>query len=507
MLIIKFAVKKLFLNSRKYFVASTAAALLAVAPATYADVDGPLLGDPTLLGTTSFKLSDVGYEQSEYFISGTAKSYKSAVPLATNGKWSVSVADTAYYKTRFVVYRPSDPAKFNGTVIVEWFNVSGGTEASSQWIMTHAELIRKGYAWVGVSAQKAGIDGGGVSLSGLSLPLKLLNLVRYLTLVHPGDKYSFDMFSQVARAVVRPNWWEPNPLKGLTVKRAIAAGESQSADFMLTYANAVAPIDKLFNGYFIHSRVHGTVGLTPDSNPIMNFSSRATMKLRDDLGVPSMMLMTETDLTFLGALPDRQDDSKNIRTWEIAGAAHADDYVSTSGLADKGTDPAIAKVVENKNAVPVLVTCDRNINSGPQHFVANAAIAALDNWIRTGYAPTNAPRLQLTGSPAAFVRDSVGNALGGIRTPYVDAPMATLSGEGNSFSALIPDDNKNTLCKLFGTTQLLSSTQLMSLYPNHATYVAAVNNSVDGAVLKGFLLKPDGDLIKSWANSSSIGNY
>lgn len=506
MLIIKCAVKKIFLSSRNYFLSATTTVLLAMSPLAHADVDGPIWGDPTLLGTTSFKLSDVGYEQSEYFISGNAKSYKSSVPLSSNGKWSVRVADQAYFKTRFVVYRPSDPAKFNGTVVVEWFNVSGGTEASSQWIMTHTELIRKGYAWVGVSAQKAGIDGGGTSLSGLSLPLKLLNLPRYLTLVHPGDKYSFDIYSQVARAVVRPNWYDPNPLKGLAVRRAIAAGESQSADFMLTYANAIAPIEKLFNGYFIHSRVHGTVGLNPDANPILNFASRPTVKLRDDLGVPSMLLMTETDLNFLGALPDRQNDSKNIRTWEIAGAAHADNYVSTTGLPDKGNDPNIANVVENKYALPILVQCDKPVNSGPQHFVANAAISALENWIRTGYAPTNAPRLQLAGNPAAFVRDSIGNATGGIRTPYVDAPIATLSGEGNSFTSS-SDANKDTLCKLFGTTKLLSSSQLMSLYPNHATFVSAVNNSVDAAIIKGFLLKPDGDLIKTWANSSSIGNY
>lgn len=507
MLIINSVSKKRFSSIRKYATSTAAAALFAVSPLALAGVEGPLWGNPTLLGTTTFNLSDVGYQQSEYFISGAAKSYTNTAPLGTDGKWSVKVADQANFKTRIVVYRPTDPAKFNGTVIVEWFNVSGGTEASSQWIMAHTELIRKGYAWVGVSAQKAGIDGGN-SLSGLSLPLKLVNFLRYWTLSHPGDKYAYDIFSQAAKAVIKPGLFAPNPLNGLQPKRFIAAGESQSADFMLTYANAIAPTEKLFNGYFIHSRVHGTVGLAPDTNPITNSASRSTVKLRDDLGVPSMMLETETDLVLLGAAADRQDDSKNIRVWEIAGAAHADNYASTTGLADKGSDSSIAAVVENKQAIPVLVACDQPINSGPQHFVVNAAVSALDNWIRNGVAPAYADRLQLSGSPAVLNRDSVGNALGGIRTPYVDAPIATLSGEGNSYSGTDSNSSSlNTLCALFGTTHLLSTTQLMSLYPNHATYEAAVNNSVDSAIIKGFLLKTDGDLIKAWAKSSTIGNY
>ena len=44
--------------------------------------------------------------------------------------------------------------KFNGTVVVEWLNVSGGVDAAPDWTFAHTELIREGYAWVGVSAQK-----------------------------------------------------------------------------------------------------------------------------------------------------------------------------------------------------------------------------------------------------------------------------------------------------------------------------------------------------------------
>jgi hypothetical protein len=450
-------------------------------------------GTPTLLGTTMFDLGSVGYEQSEYFISGTAHSYTNTTPLTQDGRWSVHFAAIAPYKTRILVYRPIDPAAFNGTVIIEWLNVSAGAEASSVWIMAHTELLRAGYAWVGVSAQKAGIDGGGINLSGLALYLKAVNPTRYDSLQHPGDEYSFDMFSQAAQAVLHPAGVDP--LGGLSVQRSIAAGESQSADFLLTYVNAIAPVARLFDGYLIHSRFHGTVGLAPPADYSPDFAARSTVYVRTDLGVPVMNLETETDILQLGAYPDLQDDSQNFRLWEITGAAHADLYVSQKGLTDRGTDPSVAAVIAT-NAPNPLFSCPKPVNDGPQHFVVNAAFAALDHWIRTGTAPVIADRMQIDTQQLTFVKDSVGNTLGGIRTPYVDAPTAILSGTGQTGSVL---------CSLFGTTQLLDSTQLAALYSDHAAFVSQVDTSTDNAIQSGFLLPPDGDLIKTWAQQSSVG--
>jgi len=459
-------------------------------------VEGAIEGAPTLLGTTSFNLADVGYQQSEYFISGSAKSYQYDSEPQSDGKWSVHAGDDADYKTRILVYRPIDAAAFNGTVIVEWLNVSSGTEASSVWIMAHTELIRKGYAWVGVSAQKAGIDGGGVNLGGLALQLKAVNPTRYESLLHPGDKYSFDIFSQVAQALLHPQ--AVDPLGGLVVQHLIAAGESQSADFLLTYVNALARETDLFAGYFIHSRVHGAAGLDPSPRGIASFASRTSVQVRDDLDVPVMMVQTETDLFHLSAYADRQPDTAKIRVWEVAGTAHADLYTAMTGATDLGNDPAIVAVTE----VPVpnpIISCNHPVNAGPQHFVIKAAVAALDNWIRNGVAPAQADRLEVAeGESPQFVFDSVGNVQGGVRTPYVDVPIAKFSGVGQ--------EDSSQLCGLFGTTQLLDGTELAALYPDHASFVTQINASVDGAVQKGFVLHPDGDLIKAWAQGSDIGN-
>ncbi len=220
--------------------------------------------------------------------------------------------------------------------------------------------------------------------------------------------------------------------------------------------------------------------------------------LRTDTNVPVLILESETDLMILGYYKARQDDTDKIRLWEMAGTAHADLYVVVKGISDAGNDPSVANVVEVTSPYPGIIECPLPINSGPQHFIAKAAIHQLDRWVRTGVAPTVADRLEIAGDPPAFVLDGYGNVKGGIRTPYVDVPIAKLSGLGQPAVPLISS--------LFGTTELFDDATLSELYPDHRTYVTAVENSTDAAVRAGFLMPEDGELIKAAAAASHIGN-
>ena len=154
---------------------------LATATAATAAVPSPTIEGPitspgsAFIESTSFDLSEVGYTQEEYFISGTATGYTSASPLTPDGKWTATPASTAPYKTRILVYKPTNPRKFNGTVMVEWLNVSGGLDAAPDWVQAHTALIRAGIAWVGVSAQIVGVEGGPALVGVVSLPLKKVN--------------------------------------------------------------------------------------------------------------------------------------------------------------------------------------------------------------------------------------------------------------------------------------------------------------------------------------------
>ena len=166
-------------------------------------VKGPITGprEPFVAGTLGINLVDVGYEQAEYFISGTAASYTNVGELDADGQWEVEGADTAEFNTRILVYRLVDANAFSGTVFVEWLNVSGGVDAAPDWSATHTEILREGHVWVGVSAQIVGIEG---SDSGFGLHLKQVNPERYGELLHPGDSFSYDMYAQAAQAVRNP---------------------------------------------------------------------------------------------------------------------------------------------------------------------------------------------------------------------------------------------------------------------------------------------------------------
>lgn len=464
----------------------------------------PVAGAPVLVGTF-FDLSALGYRaETEYFISGEASSYVNQNELLSDGKWSVQADTQAPYTTRIVVIRPDEPAAFNGTVVVEWLNVSAGFDSGPDWGMLHTELIRQGYAWVGVSAQSAGVEALKDGTAAAIIP-GVEHSDRYASLNHPGDSFSYDIYSQVAQVLRTPG--EVNPFAGLEVRHLIAAGESQSAGRLLTYINALAPIHNRFDAYFVHSRTAGSAGLQGDLfNPVI--ATPAEVQVRDDLEVPTMMVQTETDLFILGSYPSNQEDSEWFRLWEIAGTAHADLYTFLQNRFDVGTNPGIAAVVEELSPVPGIIECTVAVNSGPQHFVAKAALRALRVWMVEGIAPPSAARLTVVDEPPRFARDELGNVLGGVRTPYVDAPIAVLEGGGQPQPNLEELDELSVervdFCFLSGRTQLFDAATLGSLYVDNAAYVEAVNVAADAAVANQFLLPEDAQLIKDYAASTDI---
>ena len=235
----------------------------AQADAALPTVTDPPPGTPLLPGDTAFDLASVGYERSEFFLDGTANAYSSAVPLASDGVWTVAPSLPRSYKTRIVVNRPADPRDFNGTVVVEWLNVSGQVDAAPAWLQTHVELIRRGYAWVGVSAQTAGINQ--LKCPALAPPFcpAAGDPARYGTLSHPGDSYSYDMFSQAGQAVLD----DPDVLGGLVPERLIGFGESQSAGRLVTYIDAVHPLVDVYDGYFVLQPGFGRRGALAGPRP------------------------------------------------------------------------------------------------------------------------------------------------------------------------------------------------------------------------------------------------
>jgi hypothetical protein len=425
-------------------------------------------------------LAAQGYVEEEFLAEGTACGYDLAGEAAPDGRWTAVPAEGKPYRTRVLVRRPADPARFSGTLLIEWLNVSSGFEADPDWMFLHPEILRAGHAYLAVSAQAVGVVGGEarLNLSGVSpRGLRGDNPERYGTLEHPGDRYSFEMFRQIGEALRGTGQDEESGawLLGLSPARVLAIGESQSAIYLTSYINAVQAFSQVFDGFLVHSRGAGAASLLGE--PIDPPNVTRGVRIRDDGAAPVLVVETEGDLQPpLAYRLVRQPDSDRVRVWEMAGTAHADDYLIGAGAEFFGID--------------------WKINAGPQQYVIRAALRALVGWTADGTPPTAAPPIQFESvlprgddppEPPAeplqvIARDDAGNALGGLRTPLVDVPVATLSGEGPP---------GKPLGWLVGQTVPLPAGELIRRYGDHAGYVAAFTESLDAAIAAGFVLAQD----------------
>jgi Alpha/beta hydrolase domain len=446
-------------------------------------------GKPVLL-LGSFDLAPLGYQMEEFFLSGTATSYRLPGEATADGQWNAVADATAPFTTRIVVIRPANAAKFNGTLLVEWLNVTAGQDTPADWMVAHREMLRKGYAYAAVSAQKVGVEGG-PSVMGQGTALKKADAARYGTLAHPGDAYSFDIYSQAGAALKAAQG--KGALGPLVPRQMLSIGESQSAAFLTTYVNAVDPIARVYDGFFVHSRFGSGAPLSGAGMGGGATKVPDHVAFRRDLRVPVLTLITETDLLgarLSGYHASRRPDDRKLRVWELAGAAHADNYMFGGALMDSGSmgSAALAKVFMPTLTSP-MGKVDKPLNAGmPHHYVVQAALAAVDRWVRTGSAPKSTRPLELAtggtrGVEPSLALDANGLAKGGVRTPWVDVPTIRLSGKG---------DPKSFIGMLAGSGELFDQATLARLYPGgKADYLRKFTRSLDAAIRAGHILKDD----------------
>lgn len=440
----------------------------STAPISDLVITGPITagsrGGPST--ATPFDLEGAGYIEEEFLLSGEAVSYRPDGEFGPEGDWTVEQDEEAAFTTRLLVRRPADATGFSGTVLVEWFNVSSNVDVDVEFGFVAEEILRSGDVWVGVSAQEIGITSSeGGDFGADALGLVAWDPERYGELEHPGDAFSYDIFSRAGEAVRNPAG--SDLLADFDVEQVLAIGESQSAFRLLTYVNAVHPLADVYDGFLIHSRDGGGAPLAA------GVDVPGVSAVRDDLTVPVLQLVSETDLYGLrptAPFPEaRQPDTDTIRTWEMAGTAHADAHYLAS-LYEQGTQN-FDSFLDLTGVVPIA-------NNGPQHWIAKAALRELRAWASgTSVPPTADP---ITTADGAIVRDEHGNARGGIRTPHVDVPVATLTGEGTS---------------LIGSTTPFAPETIARLYPSEDDYLATFAAALDRAVESGFILADDREAV------------
>ena len=439
-----------------------------------ARVSGPLVGGRGWPFGSPLDVGRHGCVMEEFLVEGVAVSHTPAPgsTVGLDGHWETEPTETAPYRSRMYVVRPADPDRFNGIVLVNWQNVTAGVDLGAP----AAYELDHGYAWAGITTQRVAIEGQ-PSLA-LGLPetsgLPAWDRERYGSLQHPGDAFSYDLFSQGARAVGPGRSTAPvDPLGGLEPRLMLATGGSQSAMRLGSYLNIADPHDAVFDGFFLF--VHWGMcpyppdqGLVESFTPVGNGLTAGSAAIADRHRVPVLVLNSESET--MNVYPVRQEDSESFRFWEMAGTAHAG--------ADVGED--MDAVMVRDGLGPIVVSDDRNLVNWS--YVRNAALEHLVSWARGGPPPRSFPPIEVedSGEPA-IRRDELGNALGGIRLPELVVPTATHSGTNMG----------NPVAALAGQSTRLTEDQIVALYPDRTSYLEAWDAAVEELVSQELVLDDD----------------
>ncbi|MGE0600125.1 MAG: alpha/beta hydrolase domain-containing protein [Dehalococcoidia bacterium] len=437
-------------------------------------VTGPITGGRKgwPFGASLLKVSEYGYAEEEYFLEGTAKRYRLTpnAELSPDGNWNVEPAGESPYRTRMLVYRPSDASRFNGTVVLTWNNVSFGHDLFDAESL---ELIEGGFALVCLTTQKLGVEGLAPEPRGLAN----WDPERYGSLSIPHDDYSFDIFSQCAAAVGKDRARTPvDPLGGLDVRRVVAHGISQGAGRLATYVNAIQPRSRALDG-FILAEYFGSGAPLEAGDAVVHIylpqtgrrqRLRATTRLREDLGVPIFLVNSEMEA--LACHSFRQPDTDGFRCWEAAGTCH----VSTQMLR------AFRAKLTRDNVGELVVP--EGINRVPLPPLFDAAFHHMHCWLADGLPPPSQPKLEIAGDPAEVVRDEHGIAKGGVRLPQVEVPLAQ--------NTAIPRSDE-IFEFLGGSSRSFPREKVLALYGTKANFLRLFGAAAQRAVEAGVLLQRD----------------
>ena len=464
----------------------------------------------------------LGYEENEYFVSGRANLYE----YTSGGIRVVSPCPPSAeplgcrnipYTTRMLVKRPSDPRRFSGTIVVEPLNPSSGYDIANVWDRSWPYFVRQGDIFVGWTSRYDPIDA-----------LKQFEPNRYARLTWGqnsavDDGITFDIAAQIG-ALFKLNG-PGSPARGLRVKHVVEAGFSQDGEFTFTQADVFDAIERLpggmpvYDGYLAGGAIGPSnidFGLTP-AGALSPGDPRNRMQPRDS---PVIQVNTETEEALLGVStglayrrPDSDAQGDRYRLWEVPGASHVSNDLNGSPITEQrdlaelegiplASLPAAGcshQQFVNGPWVGVPGTIDPN--TFPFSSVANAAFADLAKWVDDGIPPPRAARIEVARTHSgAVARDRFGNALGGLRTPFLDVPTATYSPT----DAVAHDTEISGLCSLIGYNTPFTHATLRSLYRTHGAYVARVASESRDLVRQGFWLSSDARQVVQQAAEADV---
>ena len=429
--------------------------------------------------------NDYGYEEKEFFLSGKANVY------------SIDKKDEPYiksanndYTTRLLVRFPEDPSKFSGRVYVDILNASSGVDLEDTFGRSYDWYMNEGHAYIGITSKTDTINA-----------LKKFDSNRYADLnwkVNGVDENGlfWDMLSQLGTKLRSKS--ADDLLGGLTPKHVYLSGQSQSGFYLNTYITLFDDFLKnsnkgkpLFDGY-MNLVGPGTTNVHSNGpQPKVTYS---------ETSVPYFVIMSEFEHRFgsIASFPEyerKADGNKKnnkFRFYEVAGTPHTD---PTLAVIPNSAEIALGngKGRPPKEYDPGHYESDLNL----QIFV-NAAQENMHKWATKGIAAPSAQDKWInyneTTSNGRTVytpkTDEHGNALGGIRAPMIEYPIATYYASRNG----LPFETN-------GSMVFFTADKIAKLYPNYTQdykkpFIAQAQKLLD----ERYILKEGYDKLVNYVN-------
>ena len=439
----------------------TAHAAEPVGTATLTEINVP---GTRIQGAAAVDLAAAGYTETEYYASGSANRYDGTGSATT----TATMLDSNHpYTTRVIVRTP--PAEdFNGTLVVEWNNVTIGVDGEFVFAESNEYLLREGYAIAAVSAQRAGVQNlrswEPTRYGSLNVDVNLCGTGG--TSLCTGDPLSWDIFTQVAKAVADNSG---GALAGLDVGNVVATGQSQSASRLSNYYNTIQPIYDYFDGFVYHDRAS---------------------RLRGDIPTPAVTVDSDA-LDSLGIRPTWISGTWT-RVWELAGGTHASEwgrqymdlvFNRDQALLRNGVPISFTEWLEPTCAVVDTATGGQfgPVDTG---YVLNAAFESVRNWILTGE-PAPASIYYDRDAAGVPIRNAQHISSGGIHLPELVAPTVFFDA-WNGPPYRFP-------CAVGGYTIDYTADELKAMYGNHGNYVSKISQTAEQLVSAGYMLEFDAE--------------
>lgn len=448
---------------------------------------------------------EMGYIEEEYLFYGTSNIYENTHAGAL---LQVRFSDVPYCN-RLIVRRPAEAEKCSGNVVVEILNATAKMDLDRLWVTGGRQMMRDGAVYVGITSKPDVFPA-----------LWAFDEERYapVSWKYPAAREETDAAGDPNVQPVLPDhetglFWDMltdlgQMLRGgskfdilpeIGQRFLYLTGWSQSAIYLYTYVNHIlfeipdVMEHPVYDGYFAAGGPHMlTAPLNQEGYGIPHRSedNRITR-----MPWPFIAVQTESENALMGGYEDRQEDSDapglRYRCYEYAGPTHD----TAESLLDYYKDDADTEKI---NMTPRYMGTDPYPNDFPYHFLFNATFAHLFAWVKDEVLPPHAPRIEVDAR-LENVKDSHGNAVGGVRSPFIDVPSAVYYNYSHISTEIMPDGKFG----LFGHTEPFSAEKLVSLYGNLEDYETLVRSAARDACGKGYLLEADLEEAVAWAVRSA----